>query len=457
MSTRDLVRSAGVIGAGGAGFPTHVKLNTDAEYVLLNGAECEPLLRVDQQLMETHPEAVLEGLLLAKETVGAAHAIIGVKVSHPEVIETLRETIARKSLPVTVGELPDVYPAGDEQVLVYELTGRIVPETGLPSAVGCVVINAETAYNISAAAKGTPVTEKYVTVGGDVPHPVTLRVPVGTPVELLFEAAGCDPETAHALATEDPGTDGSAVVNGGPMMGGLLKPGSNPADRYVTKKTKGLLVLPAEHPLVQKKSKPMAAAKRFNRSACEQCSMCTDLCPRHLLGHSTVPHKMVRAMAYDLPADENVTAAQTCCQCNLCDYFSCPAGIHPRMANLYYMTKLREEGIKHTPKAEFTADPMRPCRQVPSGRLIARLGLRKYNRPAPLTEELLSAGTVALSLQDHVGAPAIPSVSPGEAVKKGQCIADVPEGSLGAPVHASIDGVVERVTDTHIFVRAERR
>ena len=434
MSTRDLVRSAGVIGAGGAGFPTHVKLNTDAEYVLLNGAECEPLLRVDQQLMETHPEAVLEGLLL---------------------------------LPVTVGELPDVYPAGDEQVLVYELTGRIVPETGLPSAVGCVVINAETAYNISAASKGTPVTEKYVTVGGDVPHPFTLRVPVGTPVELLFEAAGCDPETAHALATEDPGTDGSAVVNGGPMMGGLLKPGSNPADRYVTKKTKGLLVLPAEHPLVQKKSKPMAAAKRFNRSACEQCSfnrsaceqcsMCTDLCPRHLLGHSTVPHKMVRAMAYDLPADENVTAAQTCCQCNLCDYFSCPAGIHPRMANLYYMTKLREEGIKHTPKAEFTADPMRPCRQVPSGRLIARLGLRKYNRPAPLTEELLSAGTVALSLQDHVGAPAIPSVSPGEAVKKGQCIADVPEGSLGAPVHASIDGVVERVTDTHIFVRAERR
>ena len=236
MSTRDLVRSAGVIGAGGAGFPTHVKLNTDAEYVLLNGAECEPLLRVDQQLMETHPEAVLEGLLLAKETVGAAHAIIGVKVSHPEVIETLRETISRKQLPVTVGELPDVYPAGDEQVLVYELTGRIVPETGLPSAVGCVVINAETAYNISAAAKSTPVTEKYVTVGGDVPHPVTLRVPVGTPVELLFEAAGCDPETAHALATEDPGTDGSAVVNGGPMMGGLLKPGSNPADRYVTKR-----------------------------------------------------------------------------------------------------------------------------------------------------------------------------------------------------------------------------
>ena len=393
----------------------------------------------------------------SKEITGAAEAVIGVKVSHPEVIETLRETIARKGLPVTVGELTDVYPAGDEQVLIYELTGRIVPETGLPSAVGCVVINAETAYNLAAAANDLPVTEKYVTVGGDVPHPVTLRVPVGTPVETLFEEAGLDADTAHTLVTEDPGTDGHAVINGGPMMGGLLKPGSNAVDRYVTKKTKGLLVLPAEHPLVQKKQKTMTAAKRFNRSACEQCSMCTDLCPRHLLGHSTVPHKMVRAMAYDLPADENVTAAQTCCQCNLCDYFSCPAGINPRMANLYYMTKLREEGIKHTPKTSFTADPMRPYRQIPSGRLIARLGLKKYNRPAPLTDEVLSVDTVAISLHDHVGAPAVPSVSPGEAVKKGQCIADVPEGSLGAPVHASIDGVIESVTDTHIFIRAERR
>ena len=457
MSQLDLVQRAGVIGAGGAGFPTHVKLNTKADYVLLNGAECEPLLRVDQQLMATHPEEVLDGLLLAKEITGAAEAVIGVKVSHPEVIETLRETIARKGLPVTVGELTDVYPAGDEQVLIYELTGRIVPETGLPSAVGCVVINAETAYNLAAAANDLPVTEKYVTVGGDVPHPVTLRVPVGTPVETLFEEAGLDADTAHTLVTEDPGTDGHAVINGGPMMGGLLKPGSNAVDRYVTKKTKGLLVLPAEHPLVQKKQKTMTAAKRFNRFACEQCSMCTDLSPRHLLGHSTVPHKMVRAMAYDLPADENVTAAQTCCQCNLCDYFSCPAGINPRMANLYYMTKLREEGIKHTPKTSFTADPMRPYRQIPSGRLIARLGLKKYNRPAPLTDEVLSVDTVAISLHDHVGAPAVPSVSPGEAVKKGQCIADVPEGSLGAPVHASIDGVIESVTDTHIFIRAERR
>ncbi len=445
MQTR--IQNAGVIGAGGAGFPTHVKLNTNAEYVLLNGAECEPLLRVDQQLMAVHPDEVLDGLFIAKEVTGASHAIIGVKGSHPEVIEILENAIARRGLPVEVGTLPDVYPAGDEQVLVYELTGRIVPETGLPSAVGCVVINSETAYNIAAAAKGVPVTEKYVTVSGDVPNPITLKVPVGTPLEQLLSAAGITPPLEDL-----------SIINGGPMMGGLLHPESNSVDCYVTKKTKGLIVLPSDHNLILKKQKTMDAAKRFNRSACEQCSMCTDLCPRHLLGHSTVPHKMVRAMAYGMPADEQVTAAQTCCQCNLCDYFSCPAGINPRMANLYYMTELRAEGVRHTPKPEFQADPMRAYRQIPTKRLIARLGLRKYNVSAPLEEvPPFEVASVAISLHDHVGAPAVPSVSPGDRVTCGQCIANVPSGALGAPVHASISGNVSAITETHIFIEAERR
>lgn len=441
MITLEQIQNAGVLGAGGAGFPTHVKLNTKADCVLLNGAECEPLLRVDQQLMKAHPEEVIRGLLLAKELTGAGRAVIGVKESHPDVIAVLRDCAARMGAPVEVGELPDVYPAGDEQILVYELTGRIVPETGLPSTVGCVVINAETAYNLNAAAQGIPVTEKYVTVSGDVPNPVTLKVPVGTPVERLLEQAGV---TAPL--------ESLCIINGGPMMGGLLHPESNPADRYVTKKTKGLIVLPKDHSLVQKKQKTMDAAKRFNRSACEQCSMCTDLCPRHLLGHSTVPHKIVRAMAYGLPADENVSAAQTCCQCNLCDYFSCPAGINPRVANLYYMTKLREEGVKHVPKPEFKADPLRPYRQIPSARLIARLGLKRYNVPAPLQEELLPAEQVSIYLHDHVGAAAQPVVKVGDRVTVGQVIARVPDGALGVSVHASIGGTVTGVTPELITI-----
>lgn len=446
MSILENLNKAGVVGAGGAGFPTHVKLNTKAEYVLLNGAECEPLLRVDQQLMKAHPVEVLNGLLLAKKEIGASYAIIGVKCSHPDVIEVLRAAASREGLSreIEVRELPDVYPAGDEQVLVYELTGRIVPETAIPGAVGCVVINAETAFNIYNACGGQAVTEKFVTITGAVSNPVTVKVPVGTPVKTLLNLAG----------VYDCG--GYEIINGGPMMGPLLDTVSKPKDAYVTKTTKGLVVLPEEHGLIQKKKRTMQTAVHINRSACEQCTMCTDLCPRHLLGHSTAPHKMVRSLAAGLCADENMTAALTCCQCNLCEYFSCPAGISPRMANLYYMTELRKEGVKHTPKSEFKASDMRSYRQIPTKRLIARLGLNKYNVAAPLCENAITVPPeyVAIHLKDHVGAPASPLVSVGDRVQKGQVIASVKPNELGTAVCASISGTVEKIENNLIFIRS---
>lgn len=444
MSILSDIRDAGVVGAGGAGFPTYVKLNTKAEYILLNGAECEPLLRVDQQLMKAHPEEVIDGFYLAKREVGAEYAFIGVKCSHPDVIEVLRSHIAQMGLSgeIEVKELPDVYPAGDEQVLVYELTGRIVPETAIPGAVGCVVINAETAFNIHNACNGQPVTDKFVTVTGAVPNPVTLKVPVGTPVKTLFALAGLD-------CSADCDYD---VINGGPMMGPLLDTENKPKDAFVTKTTKGLVVLPSEHGLIKKKKRTMQTAVRADRSACEQCSMCTDLCPRHLLGHSTAPHKAVRSLAFGLEADENQTAALTCCQCNLCEYFSCPAGINPRMANLFYMQELRKRGIKHTPKSEFAVSELRAYRQIPSKRLIARLGLNEYNVAAPLCENPLSPKLAAMHLKDHVGAPATPCVSVGDRVSRGQIIADMKQGELGAPVCAGISGYVSKIENNLIYI-----
>ena len=239
MDLLEKVRSAGVTGAGGAGFPTHVKLNAKAEYILLNGAECEPLLRVDQQLMDVNGKEVIKGLHMAGEAVGAKKAIIGIKVKHKAVIEKLKKDIEELSLTgkVEIGELPDIYPAGDEQVLVYELTGRVVPETGIPIAVGCVVINTETALNVYNASLDVPVTMKYVTIAGDVPNPITVKVPVGTPLEILFKLAGRADLTGYA------------VIDGGPMMGPLLYN----TNGYVTRKTKGLVVLKEDHALIAKK------------------------------------------------------------------------------------------------------------------------------------------------------------------------------------------------------------
>ena len=184
MNLLEMVKEAGIVGAGGAGFPTHVKLSSKAEYILLNGAECEPLLRVDQQLMQLFPDEIIQGFEAAGKYIDADRAIIGVKDKHKEVISILKTRIEELGLEkrVEVRSLKDVYPAGDEQVLVYELTGRVVPEAGIPIQVGCVVINAETALNIYKASKGESVTEKYITVAGDIPNRLTVKVPVGTPV-----------------------------------------------------------------------------------------------------------------------------------------------------------------------------------------------------------------------------------------------------------------------------------
>lgn len=441
MDLLEKVKAAGVIGAGGAGFPTHVKLQSSAEYILLNGAECEPLLRVDQQLMEVYPEKIITGLYLAGKQVGAKKAIIGIKNKHAKVIDILKNSINKLDLndEVYVHELPDIYPAGDEQVLVYEITGRVVPELGIPIAVGCVVINTETALNIFNAAQEIPVTEKYVTVTGAVPKPITVKVPVGTPLKELFSLSGVK------------SLQGFAVIDGGPMMGPLLEN----HNEFVTKKTKGLIILPESHSLIGRKSKSMESARVINRTACEQCRMCTDLCPRALLGHSTSPHKMVMAMAYNMEASEAVTVAQTCCQCNLCDYFSCPAGINPKMANVFYMTKLREQGIRHTTKKDtFEPKAMRKYRLVPSKRLIARLDIKQYDKAAPLCEDIdYTPELVGIHTNTHVGAPAVAVVKAGDKVNAGDVIGTPKEGALGTNVHASIDGIVESVENNIIVIR----
>ena len=441
MSLLDQVRDAGIIGAGGAGFPTHVKLNAEAEYILLNGAECEPLLRVDQQIMAMYPEEIIRGFEMAGRQVNAKKAIIGIKGKHGDVIQILEDTIARLGMGnyVSVGILPDIYPAGDEQVLVYELTGRTVPETGIPIMCGCVVLNAETAMNVYLASQGQPVTETWVTLAGDIPERKTFKVPVGTPVMDVLKQSGIEDFTQYE------------IIDGGPMMGPLLE------DRNgsVVKKNKGYVILKKNHPLIRKKSCTLDQARKVNRATCEQCRMCTDLCPRFLIGHDMEPHKTMRITNYGLDDVQGKTMAQLCCQCNLCEYFSCPANLHPRLNNLRLRNEMMAEKIKYQPDKEkqYKARISRPFRLVPSKRLIARLGLKAFDKPAPVTTQGVAPAEVKIPLSQHVGAPCTPIVSVGETVSVGQMIGQIPEKALGAPIHASISGQVTEVTDKYIAIR----
>ncbi|MGI6751795.1 MAG: 4Fe-4S dicluster domain-containing protein [Anaerovoracaceae bacterium] len=442
MNLLDKVKEAGVTGAGGAGFPTHVKLSSKAEYILMNAAECEPLLRVDQQLMGIMPDEVLKGFEAAGKIVGADKAIIGIKKKHKEVIELLRQRVTALNLEnhIEIKELADVYPAGDEQVLVYELTGRIVPEGGIPIQVGCVVVNTETVINIYNAMDGKAVTEKYITVAGDIPKRMTVKVPVGTPIIDVLKLSGIEDFEDYA------------IIDGGPMMGPVM----TGLDGFVTKKNKGFIILKKDHPLIRKKTVTADQARRINKATCEQCRMCTDLCPRYLLGHNMQPHKMMRTMNYSLWDVEERKIAFLCCQCNLCELFACPADLYPRSANIMVRDSLLEQGIKYQCKdQEYRIRNNREYRLLPSKRLVARLGLWRMDEPAPFTEVNLRPDLIRIALSQHVGVPANPIVKVGDRVNEGQMIGKIPEGCLGAAIHASITGTVSQCNDRFIEIRRD--
>jgi Na+-translocating ferredoxin:NAD+ oxidoreductase RnfC subunit len=178
-SLAEQILAAGVVGAGGAGFPTHVKATSRVDTVVVNGAECEPLIYSDQVVMRLYARETLAGLKLMMDAVGATRGIYALKAEYEDVLAVLTPEAARYP-DVEIQLLQSVYPSGDEQILVYECTGRIVPEGGIPLDVGVVVDNVETLMNVYRATQGLPLTHRTVTVNGEVAHPAVFRLPVGT-------------------------------------------------------------------------------------------------------------------------------------------------------------------------------------------------------------------------------------------------------------------------------------
>ena len=434
------IKEAGIVGAGGAGFPSHVKFNVkNAEVVVVNGAECEPLIRVDQQLMIVAIDQLIRGLEIVLDETGAKEGIIAIKGKHKKALALLEEACADKER-LSVYVLDDFYPAGDEQVTLYEATGRLVPQGGLPIHVGAVVTNVETLINVAAAVEeGKPVTDTYITVTGHVPYPVTVKVPVGITVREALSLAGL--KDTHDIG----------VIDGGPMMGRLLED----LDTPVGKAAKAYIALPESHYLIRIRKLSMKTISKTAQSACIQCRYCTDLCPRNLLGHEIEPHRIMRALKYGEAAEDVLRMAFTCCECGMCEQFSCPSHMMPRTVNAQLKKQLSAQGLKPLDRPENqTVDPHMKDRRVPSKRVIRRLDLTGYDVPAPLSEETFSFDTVRIPLKQHVGAPCVPLVQVGDAVKCGDKIGEIPENALGAPVHASIDGIVTEITNSVIVIKA---
>lgn len=427
------VREAGVVGAGGAGFPAHIKLNAQAEIVIVNGAECEPLLKTDQQLAARYPEEIIRGLSLAMEATGAQRGIIALKAKYIQGIQNIKPLL-RDNMEIVI--LPDVYPAGDEVMTIWFATGRRVPPGGLPLQIGVVVHNIQSIINIAAAVNNQAVTHRTLTVTGLVHQPLTLKVPIGTRFTDVLNWAG-------GISSSD-----TAVIEGGPVMGKVLKDLSEP----VTKTTVGLIVLPEGHPLIQAKQQSLSSILRIAKTVCEQCQMCTDLCPRHLIGHGISPHLLIRSVNYNTIGDpQSLTSALICSECGVCEVYACPVGISPRQVNIALKKQLRLKGVKYA-GAIHKEDPLAEFRLVPTARLIQRLGLKPYYREASLSLQDYEPAEVLIKLQQHIGAPAVPVVQAGAEVVRGQLIAEIPENALGARVHASISGRVWEVNPEFIRI-----
>ena len=436
----EIIKQAGICGAGGAGFPTYAKLDQRADTVILNCAECEPLLKLHRQVMEKYAHEIMSTLQMMVETLGAQRAIIAIKGSYEAAVAAIRAELESFSR-VEIGILPETYPAGDEVVTIYETTGRVVPPGSLPINIGVCVFNVETVLNIYHAWKEQkPVTVKYITIAGEVKNPTTFKAPLGITYGELIQMAGGPTVAEYAL------------IAGGPMTGMICQP-FDP----VTKTSNAVLVLPRNHEMITRRLAKVEIDMKRAMAACCQCRMCTDLCPRHLLGHPIEPHAFMRAASSGKAPDiKPLINTMFCSQCGLCEYYSCFQHLSPRTLIGEYKARLRKSGVPvphDIPAKPVFAD--RSLRMVSKERLTVRLNLSQYDVPAPLVDETVQTDKVKILLAEHIGAPDSAIVKVGDTVTVGQEIGAKDEAKLGVPVHASINGVVTEVTDRYVAIRAK--
>lgn len=449
MNLVNAVKAAGVVGAGGAGFPTHIKVDTLAECFIINAVECEPLIETDKYLCRSFAEKIVGSAVTVASKLGAKRIVIAIKGKYEAEIDALRKAIEDLAADIEIFRMDTFYPAGDEQIIVQQVCKTTVPERGIPLDVGVVVNNVGTVLNIADALKGIPVTEKYLSVVGAVQENIVLKAPIGTPIVRCLEAAQVK-------------IDDYALIIGGPMMGEIVK-GDEIMSAYVTKTTGNIIILPKNHYLVRSQDIRVSRIRRRAKSACIQCRMCTDLCPRYTIGHRIRPHLIMRNLWREQWLDDDSEfeklfgEAANCCECGACELYSCPMGLSPRQINGYLKRELGKKNINVEKNLKPISREDIDLYRIPTSRLISRLGLKQYDGK-PLKEDFIqiTPDTVHISMKQHIGIPAKPVKQTGERVEKGELLGRGAEQGLSANIHASVTGIITDSSDGFVEICTER-
>ncbi len=439
MEIVDKVKKHGVVGAGGGGFPTHVKLAIRCDTVIINGVECEPLLASDLYILENESESVVGGLELIMRVCSASRGFIALSAHYFDTIPNLHR-IVRDRDNIELYRVEDFYPAGQETILVHEVTGRIVPEGGVPPDVGCIVENVETALNLfQAIVQDMPVTIRHLTCTGEVRYPSVVKTHVGTAIGEIIELCG-------GVTTND-----VVIVHGGPLMGTV----QTDLDTPVTKSSSGIIVLPRNHGVVLHKTMPLEFVVKRCKSVCQGCGLCTSLCPIHMIGFMLEPHRIMRQIGHGITAPEYpIKNALLCSGCRLCSLYVCTMGLAPYLVNRVIRARLLAHGYRaiFQPR-EIVVDKLRDYRKIPVRRLIEKLKLNRYAlRKTPKILET-NPDRVEIPLKGfRSGIVSSPSVKVGDRVKAGSPITHVTEDALGAVDHSSIDGKVTFIDRERVII-----
>ena len=377
---------------------------------------------------------------MAMESTGAKRAVIAIKSCDEDIVESFRKLLKKESF-IDLYLLEDYYPVGDEHLLVYEVTRKVVPQGGDPLDIGIVVDNALGFAQVYQGVHGKPVTERPVTITGEVERPQVVWVPIGTPYEEVIKLAG-----GIKLNPKD-----VVILDGGPMKGKVI----SQLQEGIGKTTTAVLVLPKCHIVSKVKQKTLSQMVKENQGVSGESSKVADLCPRYQLGHDIYPDRAFMNIHFPeslRPSD--VESSFLCNGCSLCDYMGSDVStFSPRLVYQGLRKELKKRGVS-APQRRSDIKVREGIRnnRVSTAHLRKRINVDHYEQDKMFIGEKKLPEVVRIPLLKHKGSPARPVVFEGQPVRMGDVVAFSPPNELGTTCHASITGKVGEVNEQWIEI-----